>query len=242
MADNTLIRLNKYLSGAGVCSRRGADELIESGRVLVDKAVATTGMKIDPEKNIVSVDGKEIGCCEKKVVIAYNKPEGIICSLKSQGLDDKCIADVIDCDFRVYPVGRLDKDSTGLVILTNDGDLADFIMRAGDSHEKEYLVRTDKEIDSEFVDKMRGGVRITLLKNGTEYEYTTKKCHVQKTGFDSFKIVLTEGKNRQIRKMCESLGYNVKSLHRNRIMGLDIGDLESGQWRELSMEEIDKLK
>lgn len=228
-----VIRINKFLSSAGVCSRRKADALIEEKRVTVNGRIAVTGETVTTSDE-VCVDGKRVVMNNEKVVIAYNKPVGIVCSLADQGKDHNNIIDAIGYPIRIYPVGRLDKDSEGLILLTNDGDLADHIMRAGDSHEKEYEVTVDKAVSDGDLRSLEDGIEIEL-----EYgPYRTKPCRVYRIGNDSFGIVLTEGKNRQIRRMCEALGYAVKRLKRTRIMHIHLDDLKTGRYRELSGEEI----
>lgn len=221
------MRLNKYLSDAGFCSRREADRLIQAGRVQVDGQPGETGMQVEPS-SVVCVDGKVIRSEEKKVLLLYHKPKGVECTTDKRVKDNVIAA--VDYPLRVYYAGRLDKDSRGLLLLTNRGELVDQMMRAGNFHEKEYEVLVDKPITPQFLRSMSEGVPIL----GT----ITRSCNVWKKGEKTFGIVLTQGLNRQIRRMCQYLGYEVKSLKRLRIMNLRLGDLEEGAWREATREEI----
>lgn len=225
------MRLNKYLSDAGVCSRREADRLIEEGRVLVDGKPAIQGMQVEDTQEI-KVDGKVIKPEEKKVVLVFHKPKGIECTANINV--KKNVISYINYPIRVYYAGRLDKDSEGLLLLTNQGELVNQIMKAGSYHEKEYLVTVDKMITEKFLQKMRDGVPIL----GT----VTRKCKVERESEKTFRITLTQGLNRQIRRMCNYLGYEVIKLKRIRIMNIKLGDLPVGSYREATKEELDELK
>ena len=224
------IRLNKYLSDAGICSRRQADRWIEEKRITVNGETARTGMKIALDSE-VCIDGKPIKKEEKKVLLAMNKPAGIVCTAEKREKNN--IVDYMKYPKRIYPVGRLDKDSTGLLLLTNDGELVNKIMRAGNYHEKEYLVSVNKPVTEEFCRKMRCGVAIL--------DTVTRPCKVEKTGEKSFRIILTQGLNRQIRRMCETLGYRVLTLQRVRIMNIRLGSLKEGTWRSIEGKERKEL-
>lgn len=224
------VRLNKFISETGYCSRREADKLIEEGRVTIDGLKAVMGMKVNINAN-VRVDGKSLKKEDKLVYIALNKPIGITCTTEKKVRGN--IVDFVNHEKRIFPIGRLDKDSQGLILLTNDGDIVNKILRAGNNHEKEYIVTVDKPIDTKFIDSMSNGVKIL----GT----ITKKCIVNKINERTFRIILTQGMNRQIRRMCEALGYNVTKLNRIRIMNIKLGDLKIGSWRNLSSEELKKL-
>ena len=224
------IRLNKYLSDAGICSRRQADRWIEEKRITVNGETARTGMKIALDSE-VCIDGKPIKKEEKKVLLAMNKPAGIVCTAEKREKNN--IVDYMKYPKRIYPVGRLDKDSTGLLLLTNDGELVNKIMRAGNYHEKEYLVSVNKPVTEEFCRKMSCGVAIL--------DTVTRPCKVEKTGEKSFRIILTQGLNRQIRRMCETLGYRVLTLQRVRIMNIRLGSLKEGTWRSIGGKERKEL-
>lgn len=224
------MRLNKYMSDAGVCSRRQADRLVEEGRIMVDGRPAVLGQQIE-EGQKITLDGKEIVPVRRKVLLAFNKPRGIVCTTEKREKDN--IIDYLDYPERIYPVGRLDKDSEGLILLTNDGQLMDEILRARNFHEKEYEVRVDRPVTGEFLKKMSSGVEIM--------DTVTRPCQVRQTGTCSFRIILTQGLNRQIRRMCEALGYRVRHLRRYRIMNIRLGDLETGKYRELTPEEYKEL-
>ncbi|MGL4772168.1 MAG: 23S rRNA pseudouridine(2604) synthase RluF [Clostridium sp.] len=223
-------RLNKYIGESGYASRREADKLIEAGRVTVDGKVASMGTKVS-KGQIVKIDGKKISTEEEVVYILLNKPVGITCTTERNVKGN--IVDFINHDKRIFPIGRLDKDSEGLILLTNDGDIVNKILRSGNNHEKEYMVKVNKAITDGFISKMSNGVRILGTK--------TKKCNVTKIDEDTFKLILTEGLNRQIRRMCEALDYDVVSLKRIRIMNIELGNLKVGQWRELRREELVEL-
>ena len=224
------IRLNKFISETGFCSRREADKLIESGRVTVDGIKAIMGTKVKESAN-VKVDGKPIKKVEELVYIALNKPVGITCTTEKKVKGN--IVDFVNHEKRIFPIGRLDKDSQGLILLTNDGDIVNKILRAGNNHEKEYIVTVDKPINNKFIKDMSNGVKIL----GT----ITKKCIVNKINERTFRIILTQGMNRQIRRMCEALGYSVVKLNRIRIMNIKLGNLKIGSWRNLTDDELKKL-
>lgn len=227
----TLTRINKYLSEAGFCSRREADKLIEQGRVTINGQVPEMGTKVGPGDTI-EVDGKEIENTDtKKIYLAFNKPVGIVCTTDT-GVEKDNIIDFINYPTRIFPVGRLDKASEGLIFLTDDGDIVNKILRARNNHEKEYLVTVDKPITSTFIDRM--GMGIPIL------DTVTKKCEVERLGKFDFRIVLTQGLNRQIRRMCEYLGYEVTRLKRTRIMNIKL-DVPVGEWRELTSEELNTI-
>lgn len=227
-----MIRINKYLSDAGYCSRREADRLIEAGRVRVDGRRALAGEKV-PQDAQVLVDGKPVAKEERKILLLFYKPVGIVCSTRKQGRD-MTVTEYLDYPVRIYPAGRLDKDSEGLLLLTNEGELVDRMMRARNAHEKEYLVTVDRPVNETFLKGMRSGVPIL--------DTITRKCRVEQTGKKSFRIVLTQGLNRQIRRMCEYFGYRVISLKRIRILNLTLGSLKSGEWREITPVERKELE
>ena len=224
------VRLNKYLSEAGVCSRREADRLIESGKVTVDGQRAQTGMKIRPGQK-VRVGRKVVSRQDEMVVLAVNKPRGIVCTEEKR--ERNSIVRFLDYPIRVTYIGRLDKDSRGLLLMTNNGDIINRMMRAANHHEKEYKVTVDHEITDEFLEKMAGGVAIL--------DTVTRPCKVEKLGKYTFSIILTQGLNRQIRRMCEALGYEVKDLVRVRVMNIRLGSLKEGEYREVTDEELDEL-
>ena len=230
------VRLNKYLSEAGVCSRREADKLIDSGRVYVDGMRAVQGMKVD-ETNEVRVGKKVIQGSNRKVVLAVNKPAGIVCTEDQR--EKKNIIRFLKYPMRVTYAGRLDKDSEGLLIMTNDGDLINGMMRARYEHEKEYKVTVDKEITDTFIREMSEGVRI--VDKEKNLDVVTRPCKVEKIGKYTFSIVLTQGLNRQIRRMCQALGYKVTKLVRVRIMNIRLDGLKSGEIREITGAEREKL-
>ena len=220
------MRLNRYLSDAGICSRRQADRYLEEGRITVDGVPAVLGQKIRPGQDI-SLDDQPVHVQTRKVVLAFNKPRGIVCTTEKREKDN--IIDYLDYPIRVYPVGRLDKDSEGLILLTNDGDLMNEVLKARNYHEKEYLVEVNRPVTNPFMKAMSEGVEILDTK--------TRPCKVIKTGLKSFKIILTQGLNRQIRRMCEALDYRVVSLKRVRVMNIELGDLPTGEYREITGEE-----
>ena len=228
-----LFRLNKYLSDAGVCSRRAADAAIEAGKVTVNGQIAQMGMKVSSD-DLVMFEGKPVSNQGKRqILIAYNKPAGIVCTAEKREKNN--IVDHINYPERIYPIGRLDKDSTGLILLTNQGELVNKIMRGVNAHEKEYIVTVDKDINADFIKKMQAGVYLD------ELEVTTRKCRVTKLGPTKFKIILTQGLNRQIRRMCQALGYRVHSLKRVRIMNINLGDLKEDTYRDVSLHELKVL-
>jgi len=231
--DSTKTRLNKFLSEAGYCSRRIADKLINEGRVTINGAVPEMGTKvIDGDE--VKVDGKTIlNDAKKRTYIAFNKPIGIVCTTDTT-VEKNNIIDFINYPTRIFPIGRLDKDSEGLILLTDDGDIVNKILRASNNHEKEYIVKVDKPISQTFVQRMSAG--ITLEELGK----TTKSCRVEKLNTYEFKIILTQGLNRQIRRMCEYLNYEVQSLKRTRIMNIH-QKCEVGTYRDLTIEELKTL-
>ena len=224
------IRLNKFLSDAGVCSRREADRLAEQGLITVDGETAVVGMKIHPDAQ-VKVRGKRIKKEEEKVLLAFHKPAGVVCTAEKREKNN--VIDYLNYPLRIYPVGRLDKDSTGLLLLTNDGELVNKIMRAGNYHEKEYIVRVNRPLTEEFCRKMASGVPIL--------DTVTRTCKVEPVDEMTFRIVLTQGLNRQIRRMCEALGYRVIALKRVRIMNIKLGDLKEGAWRRVEGKERETL-
>ncbi|MDY5539978.1 MAG: pseudouridine synthase [Lachnospiraceae bacterium] len=224
------IRLNKFISEAGICSRREADRLIESGRVRVDGKQAVTGMRVSSAQQ-VTVDGRPVSREEERIFLAVHKPKGIVCTADKREKDN--LIDFLHYPKKITYLGRLDKDSTGLILMTNDGDINNRMMRARNGHEKEYLVEVDREVTEEFVSGMSRGVPIL--------DTVTKKCLVEKTGPCAFRIILTQGLNRQIRRMCEYFGYRVKKLHRIRVMNIELGDLKPGEYRRLTPKEIAEL-
>ena len=231
-----MIRLNKYLSEAGVCSRREADRLIESGIVTVDGKTAAPGMKVEDGQE-VRVGKKVVKSKTKKTVLAMYKPAGIVCTEDKR--EKKNIIRFLNYPVRITYAGRLDKDSEGLLIMTNDGDLINGMMRARYAHEKEYKVRVNKEVTPEFIEKMSRGVHIRDKEKNLDA--VTRPCTVKKTGKYTFSIILTQGLNRQIRRMCEALGYKVDVFKRIRIMNVELGDLKPGQVRELTEQELKEL-
>ena len=238
------IRLNKYLQQAGICSRRAADEMIRDGRVEVDGKTGVLGQTVEYGAD-VRVDGKRIeGGHDERIVIAFNKPAGIVCTEDQN--DPRNIIRYIGYPKRITYAGRLDKDSEGLMILTNDGDLIERMMRARFGHEKEYEVTVDADLSDEILAGMRNGVPIEVedrhAKDRSRQTVVTQPCRVRKTGRRSFKIILTQGLNRQIRKMCAHYGLGVRHLRRIRIMNIRLGGLEEGRWRDLSDEELKTLE
>ena len=228
-----LKRLNKYLSEAGYCSRRAADRLIDAGRVTINDVVPEMGTKVSPE-DVVKVDGEIIG--ERKqdfVYLAFNKPVGIVCTTDTRVEKDNII-DFINYPKRIFPIGRLDKPSEGLILLTDDGDIVNKILRASNNHEKEYLVTVDQPISQTFIERMSGGIYLEDLGK------RTKTCEVKKIDKFTFSIILTQGLNRQIRRMCEYLNYEVQTLKRVRIMNIKL-DMPLGAYRELTQEEFKTL-
>ncbi len=231
MSDNQSIRINKFLSEAGYCSRRKADKLLDEGRITINGVVPEMGTKVLPNDE-VRVDGElvEKGK-DEPVYIAFNKPRGIVCTTDDKFEKDNII-DFINYPTRIFPIGRLDKPSEGLIFLTNDGDIVNKILRARNNHEKEYIVTVNQPITDDFIHKMSNGVPVL--------DTITKKCKVEKMDKFKFRIVLTQGLNRQIRRMCEFLGYRVNRLKRVRIMNVRL-DLPVGKWRDLTQDELNEI-
>jgi 23S rRNA pseudouridine2604 synthase len=227
------IRLNKFLAESGVCSRREADRLIESGKVIINDQVARVGEAVEPGDR-VEYEGRVLKGMSRTVVLAFNKPKGVTTSEKDDHAD-RLISDYIDYPVRVTYAGRLDKDSEGLILLTNDGNLIDHMMRGANLHEKEYIVTTDKEITEELAEKLRKGIYIPELK------VKTRPCKVVIKDKVTMSVTLTQGLNRQIRRMCEQVGLRVKKLKRVRVMNVTLGGLRPGEYRELTQEEIKGL-
>ena len=225
-------RINKYLSEVGYCSRRRADRLIEEGKVTINGKVTEIGSKVEDDDK-VEVEGQRIKKLtkQKKIYLAFNKPVGIVCTTNRR-IEPHNIIDFIKYPKRIFPIGRLDKDSEGLIFLTNDGDIVNKILRARNNHEKEYIVIVNRPINREFIKRMSNGVKIL--------DTTTKNCLVKQLSQKKFKIILTQGLNRQIRRMCEFLGYKVQSLKRVRIMNIKL-DLPTGKYREFTKEELLEL-
>ena len=229
------MRLNQYIASCGICSRREADKIIDAGRVSVNGEKASFGMQVT-EGDVVEVNGKKITLKTETVVLAYYKPVGVVCTEKDAHAE-KTVIEEIKYPQRVTYAGRLDKDSEGLLILSNDGNLINAMMKSANKHEKEYEVTVDGKISGDFLNRMANGVYLT------ELDRTTRGCKIKKTGPDSFNIILTQGLNRQIRRMCEALGYKVKKLKRIRVMTVKLSDynLKPGKYVELKNEEIDRL-
>jgi len=224
------IRLNKYISETGFCSRREADKLIDAGRVKVNGLRPEMGVKVS-DSDLILIDGKALKSKPQHVYIAYNKPVGVTCTTEKKIKSN--IVSAINYPERIFPIGRLDRPSEGLIFLTNEGDIVNKILRAGNNHEKEYIVQVDKVINKRFIERMAGGLPIL--------DTVTKKCFVKQTGDKTFRIILTQGLNRQIRRMCEYLGYEVTTLKRVRIMNVDLKGLKPGQWRHLSDKEMNEI-
>ena len=224
------VRLNKYLSEAGVCSRREADRLIASGRVTVDGRPGETGMKVCPGQK-VCIGKKVVSRQEEMVLLAVNKPVGIVCTEERR--ERNSIIRYLDYPVRITYIGRLDKDSRGLLLMTNNGDIINQIMRSANRQEKEYKVTVDREVTRDFLNRMAAGVPIL--------DTVTRPCQVQKIGKYTFSIILTQGMNRQIRRMCEALGYQVKDLLRTRILNIRLGNLKEGEYRQVTDEELNEL-
>jgi 23S rRNA pseudouridine2604 synthase len=224
------IRINKFISEKGICSRREADKLIEAGKVIINGAKAETGSKVKAGDE-VKLDGKLLTEREQLVYIALNKPVGITSTTEHKVKDN--IVDFVNYPKRIFPIGRLDKDSEGLILLTNDGDIVNKILRAGNNHDKEYIVTVDKPITAEFIKGMASGVKIL--------DTITKPCIITKETKNMFRIILTQGLNRQIRRMCEAFDYKVVKLKRIRIMNIHLKDLPTGKWRYLAAEELKTL-
>ncbi len=224
------ISLNKFISSTGICSRREADKWIEAGKVKINGNVARKGNRVEPGDK-VTVNGKPLKQKPREVYIALNKPPGVTSTTDRKDRDN--IIDFLKFPERIFPIGRLDKASSGLILLTNNGDIVNEILREENEHEKEYIVQVDQEVTTDFLSRMRSGVPIL----GT----VTKRCRVEKLGDRTFKIILTQGLNRQIRRMCEYLGYKVLNLKRVRIMHIDLGKLPMGKYRDLTDLELKKL-
>ena len=223
-------RLNKFISETGYCSRREADKLIEQGRVTLNGSIPEMGTKVNPGDEVY-VDGKTLGHKKAAVYLAFNKPVGITCTTERHIKGN--IIDFINHKERIFPIGRLDKPSEGLILITSDGDIVNKILRAGNNHEKEYLVTVNKPITGDFIKKMGNGVAIL--------DTVTQKCKVYQENKQRFRIILTQGLNRQIRRMCEALDYQVLKLKRTRIMNITLADLNVGQWRNLTPAEMDTI-
>ncbi|MFK7904881.1 MAG: 23S rRNA pseudouridine(2604) synthase RluF [Chitinophagales bacterium] len=224
------ISLNKYVSSTGICSRRQADEWIAQGRVTINGEIGALGNRVF-DRDVVQIDGETMRPKKKILYIAFNKPVGVVCTTEQKERNN--IIDYINHSQRLFPIGRLDKPSQGLIFLTNDGDIVNKILRSGNNHEKEYIVVVKQVITPEFILKMRQGVPLD--------DTITKKCKVTKINEFTFKIILTQGLNRQIRRMCQYLGYNVTKLKRTRIMNVTVGSLKLGQWRELTPAEMQEM-
>lgn len=231
------LRINKFLTSAGFCSRREADRLVADKRVFVDGVLAVMGTQVFANQQ-VAVDGVVVELSKQHKYIALNKPIGITCTVERDVEGN--IADFMGFDSRIFPIGRLDKPSQGLILLTSDGDIVNKILRAENNHEKEYIVRVNKPITPNFLKNMSNGVEIT--NTNTNKRVRTNKCKTRQIDKFTFSIVLTQGLNRQIRKMCSELGYNVNSLTRVRIMNILLGDLKVGEWRYLTQEELSILQ
>jgi len=230
MAENS-VSLNKYISSTGVCSRREADTWIEEGRVNINGEVARKGNRVR-ENDEVTIDGKPLKARPELVYIALHKPPGITCTTDLKDKDN--IIDFVKHPKRIFPIGRLDKASTGLIFLTNDGDIVNEILREENNHEKEYIVTVDRPVTPHFIERMGQGLPIL--------DTVTKPCTVQKLHPFGFKIILTQGLNRQIRRMCEFLDYQVVTLKRVRILNVELGSLKQGQWRDLTSEELQEMR
>ena len=228
-----MTRLNKYIAECGICSRREADRLIEAGKVKVNGKVADPGTKVSDTDEVIC-NGRKLGKKDDKVVLAYYKPIGITCTEKDK-FADKTLKDAFDYPIRVTYAGRLDKESEGLLLMTNDGDLINKLMKGSADHEKEYYVRVTKNLAPDFKEKMEAGVFLSELNR------KTKPCKVDVIGPYTFRIILTQGLNRQIRRMCKELGYNVSALQRTRVANIELGKLRPGTYRRLSVEELKGL-
>lgn len=227
------VRINKYLSEAGICSRREADRQIEMQRVTINGRAAMAVERVFPG-DVVMYGNKLVSREEEVILIAVNKPEGIVCTAEKREKDN--IVDFIKYPKRIYPIGRLDKKSHGLLLMTNQGDLVNKMMRSGNYHEKEYIVKVNREVTKEFLRELAEGVYLE------ELDATTRPCKVEKVGRRSFRIILTQGLNRQIRRMCEAFGYRVVDLKRVRIMNIHLGDLREGAYRKVTREEWQELQ
>lgn len=234
------IRLNKFLSEAGVCSRREADRMIEEGRITVDGRKAETGMRVRPDQEIKV--GKKLISMEREeeVLLAVYKPEGVVCTTDRR--EKRNIVDFVGYPVRIYPIGRLDKDSEGLILMTNIGSLVNKMMRSVNYHEKEYLVTVHKPVTDAFLERMAKGVRIRKEEKGEVLlDAMTRPCQVEKLGRCSFCIILTQGLNRQIRRMCEALGYQVTHLKRVRVLNIELKGMRPGTWRRVTDKELKEL-
>ncbi len=231
MSEAPSTSLNKYISQTGICSRREADKWIEAGRVKINDQIAVKGNRVFAN-DLVTIDGKALQARPQLVYIALNKPPGITCTTDLKDRDN--IIDFVQHPKRIFPIGRLDKPSTGLILLTNDGDIVNKILREENNHDKEYFVTVDRPISSRFLQQMSNGVPIL--------DTITKKCKIERKSKYGFTIILTQGLNRQIRRMCEYLGYKVVTLKRVRIMNVKLGNLREGTWRDLKPEELAGLQ
>lgn len=227
------MRLNKYLASCGLCSRRDADKLIDAGKVFVNGVKAQAGMKVGPE-DIVEAEGKRLRGPDEKTVLAYYKPVGVVCTERDSHAE-RILTKEIGYDRRVTYAGRLDKDSEGLILLTNDGSLIDAMMRGKNGHEKEYIVKSDKPWGEAAIANMREGVYLEELGQ------TTRPCRIEKIGDKTLKMILTQGLNRQIRRMCETQGHRISSLKRTRVINICLGNLKPGEYRELTEKEREEL-
>lgn len=230
MAQNEPMRLNKYLSDSGVCSRREADRLVEQGKITIDGKPAVLGQKVTLDQTVL-VNGKPLKREEERILIAFNKPRGIVCTTSKQEKDN--IVDYLNFSKRIYPIGRLDKDSEGLILLTNKGDIVDKILRGSNYHEKEYVVTVNKKITKEFVEGMEAGVPIL--------DTMTRPCKLHVMNDKMFRIIISQGLNRQIRRMCEYFGYRVQTLKRVRIMNIQLNHLKTGTYRNITNAEWKQL-
>ncbi|MCC8067746.1 MAG: pseudouridine synthase [Clostridiales bacterium] len=228
------VRLNKFISDAGYCSRREADRLIGTGHVLVDGRVAEMGQKVADGQR-VTVDGTPLKREQEMILLAFNKPAGVVCTTDRRW-GETTVYDMLNYPKRVFSIGRLDKDSEGLLLLTNYGDIVNKMMRAGNYHEKEYLVTVNREIRPDFLKNLSQGVYLEAL------DVKTRPCKVYLAGKNQFRIILTQGLNRQIRRMCEALGYKVIRLVRLRVMNIELGDLKTGEYRTVSCREFAQLQ
>ncbi len=231
-----MIRLNKYIADSGYCSRRQADRLILEQKVNVDGEIAFIGQTID-ENSVVKIGEKIISQSDKKLILVFNKPKGVVCT--SAKIDKRNVIDYLKLDCRVFTVGRLDKDSEGLLLLTNNGEIVNKIMRAGNYHEKEYIVTLNRSFDDLFLNKMSKGVHIYDKEKGIDT--VTRPCICKRINEKSFSIILTQGINRQIRRMCQALSYEVIVLKRSRIMNIGLGNLKTGEYRNITFSEQKKL-
>ena len=230
MPNDSSVSINKFISSTGLCSRREADKLLDAGRVKLNGAVAKKGNRVEEGDEVV-VDGKSLTTKPAAVYLALHKPPGITCTTDRR--DRTNIIDFLGYPERIFPIGRLDKPSTGLILLTNDGDIVNKILRVENAHDKEYVVTVNKPINREFIKRMAGGLPIL--------DTVTKRCEVEKLGKYKFRIILTQGLNRQIRRMCEYLGFEVRTLKRIRIMNVRLDDLPVGEWRPLRADELEVL-